>query len=1010
MSRKDTMEKYRPRIRRPDKALYVPKAMRHTGDENGARENSAEDLTSSTNNTPIQNRHRNVTVETVSRVHEHREDVDLELAKSLSSKKEATHKDRAPVYIAAEGDSSRDADNSLLINENWSLGSIESSLSATRIDSTATVHGVPFSKEHDADCGKSDSHRIPQRYEHCRRVSAESKEERDRARRKAQAKEGSRKSAPCVAELKRSDHMHSPSLARFSSSMEQVTGGSASVCQQAILGAPSKNVHNPCKHKAPNVDMAEVQSRALLHNTDSVGVISTSDAAKDPCVGLRACAGDTENTGNAVLCAKQDHNVERKLVLCLVAVENALDLMEKDNGSVVCVIEPCSRDADESSVLLQACPTQSTKGELHNVHISDWSAHQDTPHIRPQNVSGAHGKEEVESEGGYGYLNDEGMELRGIITTECKRDGVEENVLDIQCTEAGLVIESAGLSPVVANPECPLLPTVELKEGTAESGPAVTSTEPFVAIAECPQVPSVVHEEQVATAESVPAVTSVALAIAECPQVPSVVHEERVATAESVPAVTSVALAVANAECPQVPSVVHEEQVATVESVPAVTSLALAVATTECPQVPSVVHEEQVATVESVPAVTSLALAVANAECPQVPSVVHEEQVATVESVPAVTSLEPAVANAECPQVPSVVHEEQVATVESVPAVTSLEPAVANAECPQVPSVVHEEQVATAESVPAVTRAVPAVATTECPQMPDVVPKEEVAPADLLPAVTSAEPLVLMEEIAEPVVAEQVPSVRSTESLPAVESAESALTGVGTDSNLGIDLNCSEDLKETLEYKTVTGSDCVLKGSLPPSSRDDLKAGHGTRHCVTASTPPDGNGAPCGGNMDGDESWDALFNDDGDCVDSRLLEELTVEEKIQRSPQESRFNYYDYEPKEPSMDDLELSHVIEIYDFPADFKTEDLCRAFAIYQKKGFDIKWVDDTHALGLFSSPITARDALTSKNPLLKVRPLSQATRASRVKARTCAGRTPRILQVKTTLLHSTNYFHSL
>ncbi|XP_063818370.1 coiled-coil domain-containing protein R3HCC1L isoform X5 [Pseudophryne corroboree] len=274
MSRKDTMEKYRPRIRRPDKALYVPKAMRHTGDENGARENSAEDLTSSTNNTPIQNRHRNVTVETVSRVHEHREDVDLELAKSLSSKKEATHKDRAPVYIAAEGDSSRDADNSLLINENWSLGSIESSLSATRIDSTATVHGVPFSKEHDADCGKSDSHRIPQRYEHCRRVSAESKEERDRARRKAQAKEGSRKSAPCVAELKRSDHMHSPSLARFSSSMEQLT------VEEKIQRSPQESRFNYYDYEPKEPSMDDLELSHVIEIYDFPADFKTEDLCR----------------------------------------------------------------------------------------------------------------------------------------------------------------------------------------------------------------------------------------------------------------------------------------------------------------------------------------------------------------------------------------------------------------------------------------------------------------------------------------------------------------------------------------------------------------------------------------------------------------------------------------------------------------------------------------------------------------------------------------------------------
>ncbi|XP_023224893.1 uncharacterized protein LOC111625875 [Centruroides sculpturatus] len=53
----------------------------------------------------------------------------------------------------------------------------------------------------------------------------------------------------------------------------------------------------------------------------------------------------------------------------------------------------------------------------------------------------------------------------------------------------------------------------------------------------------------------------------------------------------------------------------------------------------------------------------------------------------------------------------------------------------------------------------------------------------------------------------------------------------------------------------------------------------------------------------------------------------------------------------------------------------------------GFNIKWVDDTHALGVFSSPIAAMDALTLKHPLLKVRPLSQGIRESKFKAKRCA-----------------------
>ncbi|XP_010119419.1 PREDICTED: coiled-coil domain-containing protein R3HCC1L, partial [Chlamydotis macqueenii] len=140
-------------------------------------------------------------------------------------------------------------------------------------------------------------------------------------------------------------------------------------------------------------------------------------------------------------------------------------------------------------------------------------------------------------------------------------------------------------------------------------------------------------------------------------------------------------------------------------------------------------------------------------------------------------------------------------------------------------------------------------------------------------------------------------------------------------------------------------------------------------------------GTPSQASPGAEESWDALFNDDGDCLDPRLLEEC------RESRQSPRFDYYGAEPAAPDLSDAELPHVIEIYDFPSDFRTEDLMRVFCSYQKKGFDIKWVDDTHALGIFSSPITARDALSTKHLMVKTRPLSQGTRASKAKARAYA-----------------------
>lgn len=140
-----------------------------------------------------------------------------------------------------------------------------------------------------------------------------------------------------------------------------------------------------------------------------------------------------------------------------------------------------------------------------------------------------------------------------------------------------------------------------------------------------------------------------------------------------------------------------------------------------------------------------------------------------------------------------------------------------------------------------------------------------------------------------------------------------------------------------------------------------------------------------------EESWETLFNDDGDCLDPHLMEELALSEgRKKKSIQEPRFDYYNMdvdEEEDVDLTDDELSHIVEIYDFPTEFKTEDLLRLFQCYQQRGFDIKWIDDTHALGLFSSPIAAREALRTKHPLMKLRPLSKSSNATKAKARSCS-----------------------
>ncbi|NXB12042.1 R3HC1 protein, partial [Cnemophilus loriae] len=86
---------------------------------------------------------------------------------------------------------------------------------------------------------------------------------------------------------------------------------------------------------------------------------------------------------------------------------------------------------------------------------------------------------------------------------------------------------------------------------------------------------------------------------------------------------------------------------------------------------------------------------------------------------------------------------------------------------------------------------------------------------------------------------------------------------------------------------------------------------------------------------------------------------------------------------EAQVSEGDLGHITEIYDFPSSLKTEDLMEIFSDFHESGFKIQWVDDTHALGIFSSLSTASQALGRRYPCLKIRPLIHATKQSKVKA---------------------------
>ncbi|XP_014093363.3 uncharacterized protein [Bactrocera oleae] len=135
-----------------------------------------------------------------------------------------------------------------------------------------------------------------------------------------------------------------------------------------------------------------------------------------------------------------------------------------------------------------------------------------------------------------------------------------------------------------------------------------------------------------------------------------------------------------------------------------------------------------------------------------------------------------------------------------------------------------------------------------------------------------------------------------------------------------------------------------------------------------------------------EDDWETLYDDSGECLDPKIMQELTAsvgKVKIELP----KMDYSAYLTKQSILNDEEFPHVLEVSNFPVEFKNHDLLMVFSQYKESGFDIKWVDDTHALAVFSSSRIAAEVLTMGHPFVVLKPLAEATIESRLKAKKCA-----------------------
>lgn len=138
--------------------------------------------------------------------------------------------------------------------------------------------------------------------------------------------------------------------------------------------------------------------------------------------------------------------------------------------------------------------------------------------------------------------------------------------------------------------------------------------------------------------------------------------------------------------------------------------------------------------------------------------------------------------------------------------------------------------------------------------------------------------------------------------------------------------------------------------------------------------------------MDEDEDKADGEEDDKDDADldhfSELLQEITAN-LTEKEIEIEKIHLDTSAFTEELPGERDLTHLVEIYDFKPTLKTEDLLATFSEFQEKGFKIQWVDDTHAIGIFPCPASALEALAKDFSVLKIQPLTQGTKQSKLKA---------------------------
>ncbi|KAK6639237.1 hypothetical protein RUM43_007507 [Polyplax serrata] len=244
------------------------------------------------------------------------------------------------------------------------------------------------------------------------------------------------------------------------------------------------------------------------------------------------------------------------------------------------------------------------------------------------------------------------------------------------------------------------------------------------------------------------------------------------------------------------------------------------------------------------------------------------------------------------------------------------------------------------------------------------------------------------EKVAEVLDVTTVKAVRGSQVLNADSKEEFAekTERVKREESLVAEVNQSEEFSKNSNSVAEISSLNVEK----PSTRSNGVGDNSTYNTAAQNKPAEkSNGKSSGSEVQLNPEecdWESMFDDTGECLDPSLLEQLTTavgDVTIERP----KSAYNDFKMKSLDLTAEEFPHVIEIYNFPPEFQLQDLMTVFSRFKNSGFEIKWVDDTHALGVFSSSAVVSEVLSFNHPFVKTRLLKEGTQLSKMKARRSA-----------------------